>query len=52
MNSVFSVVNTYLDLTLARYEIAATEQYIAFLRPLKPYRRFAPFVNESLKVLI
>ena len=39
-------------LSLTRYEIAATEQQIAFLRPLKPYRRFALFVNKSLKVLI
>jgi len=46
------VVNTYLGLTLARYEIAATEQYMAFLRSLKAQRLFALFVHKSLKDLI
>jgi len=35
VNSVSSVVNTYLGLTLAQCEIAATGQYMAFLRSLK-----------------
>jgi hypothetical protein len=40
------MVNTYLGLTLTRYEIAAIEQYMAFLRSLKAQRLF---VNQSLK---